>query len=95
MTGKLNVHNYVQFGVLDKNEKTFGHMMKESGYATGVVGKWQLYGEGKGTLPENTGFDEHCLWNVDDRGSRYWEPSLRVNGEKKKFSGENDYGPDI
>mgnify|MGYP003315399915 FL=1 len=68
MTGKSNVRNYVYWDVLDPEEKTFGHMMKDAGYATCVAGKWQLYGEGtfapelagKGTLPEDAGFDQHC-----------------------------------
>ncbi|MHC4200160.1 MAG: sulfatase-like hydrolase/transferase, partial [Planctomycetota bacterium] len=44
MTGICNVRNYVKFGVLDKKETTFAHLLKQAGYATCVVGKWQLGG---------------------------------------------------
>ena len=103
MTGKSNVHNYVYWDIMDPNEKTIGYMMQDAGYATCVAGKWQLYGrgtfapelEGKGVLPENAGFDEHCLWQVDSYTSRYWTPELRINGQAKAFPDENAFGPDI
>ena len=99
MTGISNAHNYQCFDYLDKNERTFGHMMKDAGYATCIAGKWQLYGlekhEIKGTLPEDAGFDEHCLWQVATKRSRYWKPTLRINGERKTFLGEDDFGPNI
>ena len=44
MTGRYNYRNYKSFGYLDVNEKTFGNLLKEAGYATCVVGKWQLNG---------------------------------------------------
>ena len=107
MTGKSNVRNYVWWGVLDRNEKTTGQMMKDAGYATCVAGKWQLYGtglgfqsrtpelKGTGTLPEDAGFDEHCLWQVESKPSRYWKPGLRINGQPKTFPDENAFGPTI
>ena len=97
MTGKSNVRNYVKFGKLDSKQKTFGHMMKDAGYATCIAGKWQLYSggiSGEGMLPENAGFDEHCLWQVDKLGSRFWGPTLTVDAEVKTY-GEDTYGPDI
>ena len=71
MTGKNNFRNYTYFGALAPKEKTFGHMMKNAGYATCIVGKWQLAARdrGEGIYPKAAGFDEHCLWQVDDRGS--------------------------
>ena len=33
MTGRDGIRNYVQFGTLDKDEITFGNMMKDAGYA--------------------------------------------------------------
>ncbi len=103
MTGKSNVRNYVYWDILDPNEKTIGHMMQDAGYATCVSGKWQLYGSGtfapelagKGVLPENAGFDEHCCWQVDSRPARYWQPELRVNGKDTAFPDEDAFGPDI
>ena len=102
MTGQYNVRNYTNFGVLDPTQKTFGHLLQGCGYATCVVGKWQLYGSvnqsaevrGTGSLPDQAGFDEHCLWQIMKRGSRYKDPLMIRNGEPvEDFQGK--YGPDI
>ncbi|SVD11484.1 uncharacterized protein METZ01_LOCUS364338, partial [marine metagenome] len=57
MTGRDGIRNYVQFGTLDKDEITFGNMMKEAGYNTAIAGKWQLHGGERGTLAPACGFD--------------------------------------
>jgi arylsulfatase A-like enzyme len=103
MTGKYNFRNYIGFGLLDPREKTMAHWMKEEGYATCVVGKWQLYGNARqrelaggkiGTLPEEAGFDDYRLWQVRDLGSRYKNPLLDTKGKGlEKFDGK--YGPDL
>ena len=102
MTGKSNVRNYAAFSILKKGEKTFGHMMRDAGYRTAIAGKWQLYGaehykpafRAKGALPKDMGFERHCLWQVDKLGSRFWGPSVTIDGKLKKF-GEEVYGPDV
>ena len=103
MTGKYNFRNYIGFGLLDPNEKTFGHYMQDEGYKTLVAGKWQLLGNEHqqtlagnkvGSLPENAGFDDFCLWQVDQLGSRYKDPLLTIKGEgAKEFKGR--FGPDV
>lgn len=102
MTGLSNVRNYAAFSILRKPEKTFGHVMKEAGYKTAIAGKWQLYGaenypkqfRAKGSLPEDTGFDRHCLWQVKKLGSRYWGPTVTIDGKEKTFD-KDTYGPDV
>jgi len=95
MTGRDGIRNYVQFGTLDKDEITFGNMMKEAGYATVIAGKWQLHGGPRGTLAPACGFDTYCLWNYPGtERSRYWNPSLMRDGKLLKTT-EKDYGPDI
>ena len=95
MTGRDGIRNYVQFGTLDKDEITFGSMMKDAGYATAIAGKWQLHGGERGTLAPACGFDTYCLWNYPGtERSRYWNPSLMRDGELLKTT-EKDYGPDI
>src|SRR5438105_12816444 len=42
MTGLYNVRNYTRFDHLDPSQKTFAHLFKQAGYATGIAGKWQL-----------------------------------------------------
>jgi arylsulfatase A-like enzyme len=102
MTGKYNFRNYIGFGLLDPDAKTFGHYLKDEGYSTFIGGKWQLLGNehqqklagGKvGTTPEKAGFDDFCLWQIDQRGSRYKDPLLSTNTGLIKF--EDKFGPDI
>ena len=102
MTGLSNVRNYSGFSLLNSDQTTFGHRLKQVGYKTFVGGKWQLLAaehyskqfRGKGSWPEKTGFDECCLWQVDRLGDRFWNPLLYVNGENYQFK-PDDYGPDI
>jgi arylsulfatase A len=99
MTGIYNVRNYIRFGLLDTTQVTFGHLFKKAGYATCIVGKWQL---GKDPMsPHNAGFDEFCMWQISagridstGRDTRFSKPVLEINGELKTY-GENDYGPQI
>jgi arylsulfatase A-like enzyme len=102
MTGLSNVRNYAGFSILRNDQQTFGHVLKRAGYRTAVGGKWQLYGaehyserfRGRGSLPEQTGFDRHCLWQVKKLGDRYWNPLLTIDGRTRQFA-EDDYGPDL
>lgn len=103
MTGKYNFRNYIGFGLLDPEERTFGHLMQEAGYKTLVAGKWQLRGNARqqklaggkvGSYPENAGFDDYCLWQIDQIGSRYKDPLLSVKG-KETHTYINQFGPDI
>jgi arylsulfatase A len=99
MTGIYNVRNYVRFGLLEKSQTTFGHLFQEAGYATCVVGKWQLGKEPDS--PQQAGFDTHCLWQVGEgrvdssgRDTRFSKPVLEFDGKLISY-GDTDYGPDI
>ena len=91
MTGRYNHRNWKYFGILNPVEKTFGHQLKEAGYATGVFGKWQLQSydppdlpnsserRGTGMHPKHSGFDEYALFHAlhtEDKGSRYANPTM-------------------
>lgn len=91
MTGICNVRNYAEFGLLEESQTTFANILRDAGYATCIVGKWQL-GKKK-TLPEHFGFDEHCLWQLFRRPSRYASPGMEVNG--KAIDYRPGYGPDV
>ena len=100
MTGKYNYRNYEDFGYLNPKEKTFGNVMKEAGYATSIVGKWQLNGRNEhlgwqnSDRPKTFGFDEYTLWQLTKKGNRYADPLIEQNGRILKGM-ENEYGPDI
>ena len=92
MTGRYNTRNYVRFGLLHPREITFGNVMKQAGYRTCVVGKWQLKGGVNG--PRGFGFDEYCLWQLTRRPTRYPNPGLEINGTEVDYR-KGEYGPDL
>jgi arylsulfatase A len=92
MTGRYNVRNYINFGTLLRTETTFGHIMKNAGYATGICGKWQLGHELDS--PQHFGFEESCLWQQTRRPPRYTNPGLEYNGVEKDFT-KGEYGPTL
>ena len=102
MTGVSNVRNYAAFSILKPGLKTIGQYFQESGYRTMIGGKWQLYGaehyspafRAKGALPQQAGFDETCLWQVDKLGERYEGPLLSINGKNHQFP-NSEYGPEV
>ena len=92
MTAQYNVRNYVEFGFMKPDSRTFANLFREAGYATAMVGKWQLGAEP--SLPQRWGFDEHCLWQFTRRPERYRNPGLEVNGKEVDYT-KGEYGPDI
>ena len=77
--------------MLDPKEPTFAQALQKQGYKTCIAGKWQLYGNkmqvdlagGKtGSLPQDVGFDKFNLWQVDEQGSRYKDPTIYTDAKK-------------
>ncbi len=109
MTGRFQ-HRYWQgFGILPKEERTFGHLMQEAGYRTLISGKWQLHSydpadypgaaerRGTGMRGADSGFDEYLLWHAwhtEDKGSRYADPTYDLNGKLVRAQ-TGAYGPDL
>ncbi len=92
MTGKYNIRNYISFGKLPRTEKTFGHLLKEAGYVTGICGKWQLGSEPD--APQHFGFDEALLWQHTRRPPRYANPGLERNAVEQDYT-MGEYGPTL
>ena len=92
MTGQYNHRNYAGFGTLGKNEKTFGNLFRDAGYATGIVGKWQLGGDLN--QPQHFGFDDYCLWQINGKGNCYRKPEFHENGKLMENIADK-YGPDV
>ena len=102
MTGKYSFRNYIGFGLLDPDERTFAHLLREAGYSTGIAGKWQLFGNAYqreragrgGSTPEDAGFDEFALWQVRERGWRFKAPTIHDSGRTaREFL--DGYGPEM
>lgn len=104
MTGKFNYRNYEDFGYLNPNQKTFGNLLQDDGYATLIAGKWQLNGLNRNNAnnqdvkrPYHFGFDEYCLWQLNHPrkdGKRFANPLVTQNG-KDLPRDINGYGPQI
>lgn len=92
MTGRYNVHNYINFGTLLRSEVTFGQLLKQAGYATGICGKWQLGQEPD--APQHFGFDEAMLWQHTRRPPRYANPGLEHNADPLDYT-HGEYGPTL
>ncbi|MFD2158285.1 sulfatase-like hydrolase/transferase [Rubritalea tangerina] len=95
MTGRYNFRNYEKFKYLNPNQRTFGHVAQSAGYTTAVAGKWQLDGSLEDDFSRKFGFDQYCVWYLNQKmfGSRYLHPRLAQNG--KEVGGKGLYGPDI
>jgi arylsulfatase A len=92
MTGRYNSKNYIRFGLLAPEATTFANRLRDAGYATCIVGKWQLQGGFEG--PNKFGFDEYCLWQLTRRANRYPNPGFEVNGKEVDYK-NGEYGPDV
>jgi arylsulfatase A-like enzyme len=70
---------------LNAGERTIGHLLRDAGYATAVIGKWHL-GHDRQFLPQHRGFDrffgiaypadhgpERVRWDAED-GRPDWRP---------------------
>lgn len=105
MTGLSNVRNFKHFGVLEEHQIAFGHQLKKVGYATAMVGKWQL--GGGPDAPQHFGFDQSLLWQQtrprtregSEHDTRYPNPRFERNGVDRDFEeldfNDGEYGPDV
>jgi arylsulfatase A len=94
MTGRYGFRNYKEWGHIPPEEVTFGHVLKDAGYATAIAGKWQM------CLQKNDpnhitkmGFAQNCVFGWHE-GPRYHGPLIYENG-KLRQEPQDKYGPDI
>ena len=102
MTGKYGFHNYVDFGTLPLHQRTFANLLKDSGYATCIAGKWQLGGDDK--TPGHFGFDQYCVSHLggleekpdEEAKGRFAHPLIQQDGRYLPGDRIRDaYGPDV
>ena len=70
---------------MDLEAKTLADLLRESGYATGLFGKWHLGTSGL-YRPEHRGFEETLNVPGDNQASHY-DPVLLRNGVEEKQEG--------
>ncbi len=75
-------------GAKSTNEYPLARLLKEAGYATGMVGKWRQVGE----TPREWGFDEYI---TDPTASGFfWKTVHQQNGQELQAA-EGSYAPDV
>ncbi|HEX5153784.1 MAG TPA: sulfatase-like hydrolase/transferase [Parafilimonas sp.] len=97
LTGKYNFRNYIDWGVMDRSQKTIANMFKDAGYRTACYGKWQL--DGGDTSIKTFGFDNytiHTPYVYSSELTKYKNPQIYTKGAFLPDSLTlNKYGPDI
>jgi arylsulfatase A-like enzyme len=76
---------------LAPDEVTVAQMLKNSGYATGLIGEWSLGDENSGGAPWRKGFDEFAgFLNANDAGDSYADYMFRytLRSSYDKTSGQ-------
>lgn len=103
MSGMLPFKTGVTHTILERermnlNVTTIAQVLKESGYSTGIFGKWHL-GDEAPYQPENRGFDEVFMHGAggigqhypgscaDSPDNKYFDPVIRHNGKFLKTKG--------
>lgn len=103
LTGRHEFKNGVTHTILERERltldaTTLAQVLRDSGYATGIFGKWHL-GDEKEYLPSARGFDEMFIHGAggigqvypgscgDAPGNRYFDPTILHNGSFVKTEG--------
>src|SRR5438105_1113357 len=74
----------------DPEDRTVAQLLKESGYATGLFGKWGLGDFGSTGTPDKKGFDEYYGFLHQVHPHNYYTDFLWRNGKKEILSGNRD-----
>lgn len=67
---------------LPKNTVTFAKLLQESGYATGIIGKWGLGAPNTQSLPQHMGFDYFFGYNCQRQAHTYTPLHLYENDKR-------------
>ncbi len=94
LTGKHTGHAYIRDnfelgGYTDETERgqlalpegtvTFGTLLKQQGYVTGIIGKWGLGGPGSEGVPNKQGFDYFYGYLCQKQAHNYYPTHLWEN----------------
>lgn len=80
---------------------TFANVVRTAGYATAIVGKWQisnLFEPSQADALRRAGFDEQCVWpdgmpGHEANAKRYWDAYIIQQGRRLTTTGI--FGPDV
>jgi arylsulfatase A-like enzyme len=98
MTGRYNyrtgvVDTYLGRSMMHSDETTLAEIFRDSGYRTGIFGKWHL-GDNYPMRSIDQGFEESLVHNgggigqpSDPPGNRYFNPVLQHNGKPEMYKG--------
>lgn len=73
---------------------TVAQLMKNAGYATGLIGKWALGYPGSDSTPDKMGFDYFFGYNCQTLSHEYYPEHLWRNQEKVLLNGQ-EYSHDL
>lgn len=82
------------------NTFTIGKLMQESGYATGIFGKWGLGYPRSTSVPSNMGFNEFYGYNCQRQAHSYypdhlWKNDIKVLLEGNQQGQRHDYSQEL
>ncbi len=84
-TGSIDTLDHLGGERLSRRERTIADILKNSGYATGLVGKWHNGTIGEAYHPNRRGFDE--FFGFRGGWQFYFEPRLERNGQPLRPTG--------
>jgi arylsulfatase A-like enzyme len=103
MTGKHNGHAAIRGNKEIKPEGqepmpadtfTVAHLMKDAGYATGLIGKWGLGYPGSESTPDKMGFVSFFGYNCQAKAHEYYPEYLWRDDQKVELGGKS-YSHDL
>ncbi len=98
MTGRYSArtgvwHTIMGRSLIRRDETTLAHAFRNSGYVTGISGKWHL-GDNYPSRPQDMGFDETFIHGgggvgqtPDYWGNDYFDDAYWINGKAKRHKG--------
>ncbi len=96
MTGLHTGHAHVRGNALvplRPEDRTVAELLKDAGYATGIVGKWGLGEPGTAGIPNRKGFDEWFGYLNQTHAHNYYPDYLWKNQEKYPL--HHEYSQDL
>ena len=91
-TGHVNIRGNAQGLALQPGELTVARILKESGYRTGLIGKWGLGDEGSSGVPDKQGFDEFLGYLNQTHAHDYYTDHLWRHDPTTGFDGRMPIG---